>query len=96
MSAWLVVAGLLTGLGGWLVVSEVIPAGPSLRAAVDARTLNRECDSAADGVTVSGNHAPTQHVRALAEFHREGNDDALSANDKMGEFRCFAVGIGKL
>ena len=35
MSAWLVVAGLLTGLGGWLVVSEVIPAGPSLRAAID-------------------------------------------------------------
>jgi Flp pilus assembly protein TadB len=34
MSAWLLGAGLLTGLGCWLVVSEVIPAGPSLRAAI--------------------------------------------------------------
>jgi Flp pilus assembly protein TadB len=35
MSAWLVAAGALTGLGCWLVVSELIPAGPSLRAAID-------------------------------------------------------------
>lgn len=35
MSAWLVAAGALTGLGCWLVVSELVPAGPSLRAAID-------------------------------------------------------------
>jgi Flp pilus assembly protein TadB len=35
MSAWLVVAGLLIGLGCWLVVSELIPAGPRLHAAID-------------------------------------------------------------
>jgi Flp pilus assembly protein TadB len=35
MSAWLVVAGLLTGLGCWLVVGELIPAGPRLHAAID-------------------------------------------------------------
>ena len=35
VSAWLAVAGLLAGLGCWLVISELIPAGPSLRAAID-------------------------------------------------------------
>lgn len=35
MSMWLIAAGLLAGLGCWLVVSELIPAGPSLRAAID-------------------------------------------------------------
>jgi hypothetical protein len=35
VSAWLVVAGLLAGLGCWLVISELIPTGPSLRAAID-------------------------------------------------------------
>jgi Flp pilus assembly protein TadB len=35
VSAWLVAAGLLAGLGCWLVISELIPAGPSLRAAID-------------------------------------------------------------
>jgi hypothetical protein len=35
MSGWLIAAGVLTGLGCWLVVSELVPAGPSLRAAID-------------------------------------------------------------
>ncbi len=35
MSAWLVLAGLITGVGCWLAVRELIPAGPSLRAAID-------------------------------------------------------------
>ena len=35
MSLGLIAAGVLTGLGCWLVISEVIPAGPSLRAAID-------------------------------------------------------------
>jgi Flp pilus assembly protein TadB len=35
MSLWLVAGGLLTGLGCWLFVGELIPAGPSLRAALD-------------------------------------------------------------
>ncbi len=35
MSAWLILAGLLAGLGCWLIVSELLPAGPSLRAAID-------------------------------------------------------------
>jgi hypothetical protein len=34
MSAWLLAAGMLTGLGCWLVVSELIPAAPDLRAAM--------------------------------------------------------------
>ena len=34
MSAWLIVAGLLGGLGCWLCVRELIPCGPSLRAAI--------------------------------------------------------------
>jgi Flp pilus assembly protein TadB len=35
VSDWLVVGGLLAGLGCWLVISELIPTGPSLRAAMD-------------------------------------------------------------
>ncbi len=35
VSAWLVVAGMVAGLGCWLVISELIPAGPSLRGAID-------------------------------------------------------------
>jgi len=35
MSMWLIAAGLFGGLGCWLVISELIPAGPSLRAAID-------------------------------------------------------------
>ena len=35
MSLWVTVAGLLAGLGCWLAVSELIPAGPSLTAAID-------------------------------------------------------------
>lgn len=34
MSLWAAVGGLLAGLGCWLVASEVIPAAPSLRAAL--------------------------------------------------------------
>jgi Flp pilus assembly protein TadB len=35
MSLWLLVAGLIGGLGCWLAVSELIPAGPSLSASID-------------------------------------------------------------
>jgi Flp pilus assembly protein TadB len=35
MSAWLIAAGALAGLGCWLLVTELVPAGPSLRAAID-------------------------------------------------------------
>jgi Flp pilus assembly protein TadB len=34
MSLWLIAAGLLSGLGCWLAISELIPAGPSLSAAI--------------------------------------------------------------
>jgi len=35
VNSWLVVAGLLAGLGCWLIVNELIPAAPSLRGAMD-------------------------------------------------------------
>jgi Flp pilus assembly protein TadB len=35
MSGWLVAAGALAGFGCWLVLSELIPAGPNLHAAID-------------------------------------------------------------
>lgn len=35
MSSWLIVGGMLGGLGCWLILNELIPAGPSLRAAID-------------------------------------------------------------
>lgn len=34
MSIWVLAAGLLAGLGCWLAIRELIPAGPSLRAAI--------------------------------------------------------------
>jgi Flp pilus assembly protein TadB len=43
MRAWLLAAGLLTGFGCWLVVSELAPAAPDLRAAM------RRLDSGAFG-----------------------------------------------
>jgi Flp pilus assembly protein TadB len=42
MRAWLMAAGLVAGLGCWLVVNEVIPTAPDLRAAV------RRLDSGGD------------------------------------------------
>lgn len=35
MSSWVVTSGLIAGLGCWLAISELWPAGPSLRAALD-------------------------------------------------------------
>lgn len=35
MNAWVLGSGLLIGLGGWLAARELIPAGPSLQAALD-------------------------------------------------------------
>ena len=35
MSGWLIAAGVLAGLGCWLLVSELVPEGPSLCAAMD-------------------------------------------------------------
>ncbi len=35
MNGWIALAGLLAGLGCWLVIGELIPAGSSLRAAMD-------------------------------------------------------------
>jgi len=44
MSLWLVAGGLLAGLGCWLLVRELIPAGPSLRAALDRLDTDRAKD----------------------------------------------------
>ena len=35
MTSWVVTSGLIAGLGCWLAISELWPAGPSLRAALD-------------------------------------------------------------
>jgi Flp pilus assembly protein TadB len=35
VSSWVVTSGLIAGLGCWLAISELWPAGPSLRAALD-------------------------------------------------------------
>jgi Flp pilus assembly protein TadB len=44
MSLWVIAAGLLGGLGAWLAVRELVPSGPSLRAAVDRLGAAREID----------------------------------------------------
>jgi Flp pilus assembly protein TadB len=45
MNLWVIVAGLLSGLGVWLAVRELVPSGPSLQAAVE----RLEADRAAAG-----------------------------------------------
>ena len=76
MSVWLVVAGGLSGLGCWLFVSELVPAGPSLRAAIDrldsggssdnrfvpSARLGQRLDAVAQWV-----HVPRQDLRLLGQ-----------------------------
>jgi Flp pilus assembly protein TadB len=44
MNLWLTAAGLLCGLGAWLAVRELVPSGPSLRAAVERLDADRGVD----------------------------------------------------
>jgi Type II secretion system (T2SS), protein F len=46
MSVWLIAAGLLAGLGCWLALSELIPAGPSLSAAIARLDSGSGCQDA--------------------------------------------------
>jgi Flp pilus assembly protein TadB len=48
MSLWVVIAGLLGGLGLWLVLNELIPAGPSLLAAIARLDAARNFDASRD------------------------------------------------
>jgi tight adherence protein C len=60
MSLWLIVAGLMAGLGCWLVISELLPAAPSLRAAMDRL----------DSTAVAGAREVTWPVRAGRSLSR--------------------------
>jgi Flp pilus assembly protein TadB len=51
MSIWLMAGGVLAGLGCWLVVSELVPAAPSLRAAIDRLESDR---STGDRTSLAG------------------------------------------
>jgi len=76
MSVWLIAAGVLTGLGCWLVVSELVPAGPRLLAAIDRlesggspdgrmslpARLGRQLDEATPWL-----HVPVQDLRLLGQ-----------------------------
>jgi Type II secretion system (T2SS), protein F len=64
LSSWLVAGGLLAGLGCWLIISELIPTGPNLRAAIE------RLDSAGGRVD---SHAPFpgrlgRHLTAIAPW----------------------------
>jgi Flp pilus assembly protein TadB len=47
MNLLVIVAGLLGGLGAWLAVRELVPTGPSLRAAVERLNANRAVEGPA-------------------------------------------------
>ena len=76
MSAWLVAGGVLAGLGCWLAVSELVPAGPSLRAAIDRLDSG---GSSGDRISLTARlgrrlvavapwvHVPVQDLRLLAQ-----------------------------
>jgi Type II secretion system (T2SS), protein F len=87
MSGWILAAGLLAGLGCWLAIRELMPAGPSLRAAIDRldsgggasdlasfpARLGRRASAAAPWVPV-----PVQDLRLL------GQDPASWLATKLG------------
>ena len=60
MNLLLIVAGILAGLGCWLLISEFLPAGPSLRAAIER--LGGEA-------TTAGPPRPVR-IRAASSFSR--------------------------
>jgi hypothetical protein len=76
MSVWLIAAGVLAGLGCWLVISELVPAGPSLRAAIDRLESG---GSSGDRTSLPGQlgrrlaaaspwlHVPVQDLRLLGQ-----------------------------
>jgi len=76
MSVWLIAAGVLTSLGCWLVVSELVPAGPSLLAAIDRLESGGSPD---DRMSLSARlgrrlaaatpwlHVPVQDLRLLGQ-----------------------------
>jgi Flp pilus assembly protein TadB len=72
MNLWVIAAGLLAGLGAWLAVRELVPAGPSLRAAVGRLEAARTADlaglaSAGDGTGgLAGRAAIRKMAAALA------------------------------
>jgi hypothetical protein len=53
MSLWVIAAGILGGLGAWLAVRELVPTGPSLRAALGRLEAARLADVTGT-VAVSG------------------------------------------
>ena len=76
MSGWLIVAGLLTGLGCWLVISELVPAAPSLRAAIDRLDSGGSSDEQVPAVARLGRRlataapwlpVPAQDLRLLGQ-----------------------------
>jgi Flp pilus assembly protein TadB len=80
VSAWLVVGGLLAGLGCWLVISELIPAGPSLRAAMARLDSHSRADDQAPfpvrlgrrlGAAVPWLPVPTTDLRLLGQEQAE-------------------------
>jgi Flp pilus assembly protein TadB len=61
MNLWVILAGLLCGLGAWLAVRELAPSGPSLQAAVDRLDADRAID---------GPHGERPGLRELARSVR--------------------------
>jgi len=94
MSAWLVVAGVLGGLGPWLLLRELIPTGPSLQAALDRLDSagGRAADQAPFRVRL-GRHlaavAPWLPVPA-ADLRILGQEPADWLASKVG---CGAIGL---
>ncbi|HXB46601.1 MAG TPA: type II secretion system F family protein [Streptosporangiaceae bacterium] len=80
MSVWPIAAGGFAGLGCWLVVSELVPAGPSLRAAID-----RLDSSGNSGDRVVLPTRPGQRLAALTPWvHVPVQDLRLLGQDPSG------------
>ena len=92
MSLWLIVAGLLAGMGCWLLISEFLPAGPSLRAAIER--LDGEA-------TTAGPPGPVR-IRAASSFSRavpwlpEPSADLRLLGQDPADWWAAKLGIGIL
>jgi len=99
MSVWLVASGVLTGLGCWLVVSELVPAGPSLRAAIDRLDSGGRSDDGISLPTRLGGRlaavAPWLHV-PVADLRLLGQDPADWLARKIGLGFAGLVGVPAL
>ncbi len=94
MSPWIIGAGLLTGLGVWLAMTELVPAPPSLRAAVER--LSASAAVATPGPTPPLSRRLARHLGAAAPWLKVPAADLRLLGKEPDEWLASKVGLGLL